>query len=284
MARIQRFALEDLDELTRHSRILGWYNHDAWRCFLATGMVLGHVQEDSVLSTAYVSAYAGGLGWMGAFIVAPAMQGQGLGRQLLRACLDHHASGERGRIGLVPTSEGVHLYQRGGFTHVGGTFHLVSERGFRMGTVPPVPDMAIRSLDDCHWPSVLAMDAECVRADRERLLRAHGARALAKVVAVDQAERVRGFGFGALDGNGRRLIVGPIISDSTELAIVLVAHLAGSWDGTMQIDVLGEQSVLAHELMSRGFALERECPIMTYGGARLGFAPEYRAVVSRALG
>src|SRR5688572_11711582 len=97
---VERFSLRDVERLASHSQAIGWYGVSDWRTFLETGVALGHVDGDAILSSAYVSSHPGGLGWLGAFIVRPDMQGKGLGRELVAACI---AAQRPARLGLVTT-------------------------------------------------------------------------------------------------------------------------------------------------------------------------------------
>ncbi|HVH43815.1 MAG TPA: GNAT family N-acetyltransferase, partial [Labilithrix sp.] len=280
---VQQLGQRDLERVAHHSGAIGWYNVDCWRCFFETGTILGHVEEGEILSSAYVSNHSATLGWIGAFIVSSAVQRRGLGRELIAACVRlHDVTGLR--LGLVSTIEGIRLYRDAGFIPVGSTHKLVTERGFSFGSLSHSSGIQLRDLETDDWPEILALDSACVGADRERLLRTQCAQGIGRLVAIDEARKLRGFVFGALDGDSGRLILGPIVSDTTELALALVGRMSTVWDGTMRIDVLGDQVTLITALKERGFTLERECPVMTYGGAPLRFDARYRALVAQALG
>ncbi len=281
---VVRFTDQDVAALTVHSQRIGWYESSDWEDFITTGSVFGHRTElGEILSSAYLIEHGASLGWIGAFIVSPEQQGKGLGKALIRRCIEEHAAAGS-PLGLVSTEEGKSLYGKFGFEEVGSTSKLVTEAGFKMADCAPRQGCVVReAAGQADLDAICRLDLAAVGADRAVLLDARMKRAVKNLVALDAAGRISGFIGGALDS--QRLILGPLVAPDSDTALALISRLSRCWDGCMRIDVPHWQTGLTTALLARGFQLERVCPVMTLGKHSLPATSErYFALAGQAFG
>jgi hypothetical protein len=92
----------------------------------------------------------------------------------------------------------------------------------------------------------------------------------------------QGYVFGALDVD--RVILGPVVAPDAAAALSLITAMTASSNERTRIDVLEGAEELVAALRSLGFARERVCPLMTFGGRPLGYSREYFALVAQAFG
>lgn len=74
--------------------------------------------DRGIVGTVTTTSYGTDLAWIGMVIVAPDRQRQGIGRQLMRAALDHLITHEAKRIMLDSSEVGRSLYERMGFRKI----------------------------------------------------------------------------------------------------------------------------------------------------------------------
>ncbi len=91
------------------ARILNWSPEG---CFLVEETGRG------VIGTVSTVSYGTALAWIGLMMIAPDCQRQGVGRQLMRAALDHLIARDTERIMLDATDAGRPLYESLGFCNV----------------------------------------------------------------------------------------------------------------------------------------------------------------------
>jgi GNAT superfamily N-acetyltransferase len=284
MMPLERFSERDIAALTAHSKTIGWYEAADWEDFIGTGEVFGHrLASGEIVSSAYLGRFGGGIGWIGAFIVNPRLQGKGLGKTLLERCLSEHGCGGAA-LGLVSTEEGKPLYHKSGFVDIGSTCKLVSETGFKLPDRAAPAGYVIREAAiESDRAAILRLDLEAVGFDRARLLDVRIGRAIKAFVSADAAGAIVGFISGALDS--QRLILGPLIAPNTDLALSLITRLSRHWNGCMRIDIPHWQPDLVRALLKHGFRRERVCPIMTYERKPLpATSSHYFSLVGQAFG
>lgn len=281
--RLEYFNKAQLSALWHHGKSVGWYDESDWGCYLDTGRVLGHVGENgSVLSSAYFSNFQNRLGWLGAFIVAPELRGQGLGRKLMTA-IESAIPPAPFVFGLVSTEEGLPLYQRHGFVEVNNTHKFTTEKGFVFPEFSCPAEFKIRAFTPGDAEKVHALDTLAVGVSR-RLVIENRIR-LSRLGAV--AQNANGEIVAALLGcfaNGR-LILGPVLAPTDEVALALVSTLGRQWTDCTRIDILGTHRPITEELTRWGMKLDRISPIMTLNGDPLPFDPKlYCGLITQGLG
>jgi ribosomal protein S18 acetylase RimI-like enzyme len=221
------------------------------------GRIVGH---------AWVHA-RGPIATVGPIAVEPAFQRRGIGRALLRQCIQ--SAGPRAtQVRLVHESyntASLGLYLSEGFRIVAPVLELVLDAA-SPGPTPATPlGVRIRTADPADHGRIVARDARPFGAPRasdvERLLRT------GRAVVAERGTTLAGY---ALGGAG---FLGSAAGEAPELVLALLATLASEPALRMSAQramILGTDRALVDGLRTMGFRLFRSCHYMIRGG---GTAP-----------
>lgn len=116
-----------------------------------------------IIGTVTTTSYGAALAWIGMMIIAPDRQKRGLGRQLMRAALDHLIARDTERIMLDATDAGRPLYRSLGFRDVCKVERWEGRASTYLG-----PRARPMRSDDIS--AVLALDAELFGLERKHIL------------------------------------------------------------------------------------------------------------------
>ena len=270
--KLDRLHEQDIPALLDLAREIGWgYNPDNWRLFMSLGVVLGHRDDGGrPISSAVMIKYGDSLRWLTSFIVSPRFQRRGLARALwegLRAA----DAGTRAPIGLVSTEEGIPFYGSIGFKQVATLRKYVRVDGRGLS---PSRDLAAAGLADLN--AIAALDSAASGVARRSMLEGKLRSAVSARISRD------GFAIAVMEGE--LLCIGPVVAPNASLALDLILAVAADHLGTIRLDLPYDQSDLARRLEERQFELEREPPVLSYGGAALPpSSKHYVAIAAQAL-
>ena len=237
------FKLKDLDSALHLSRAAAWaYRLEDWRVAQALGQGLLAEVDGQVIGSALCWSYGDGFATFGSIIVAPEVQGRGLGRLLLSGLLK--LTGERAVL-LNSTAEGMRLYQSFGFEAVGLVHQHVAQ-------IPADPlqaaDPQVRSARAEDLPAVLQMDHRAFGADRHRMIEAF--LRIGTVAVIERAGNPQAYAICRPFGLGQ--VIGPVVATGAEEAKALISHFLRANAGqTLRIDIPGEFG-LGHWLTALG--------------------------------
>jgi GNAT superfamily N-acetyltransferase len=204
----------DIDAAHSLSVAVGWPHRPGdWRAVLEIGH--GYCAHDSIgrlVGTAMWWPIGAAFATIGMVIVAPGLQGRGLGRQMMDAVLE----AARGRtLQLNATAAGMPLYISQGFRAVGairqyqGIARPTKWQGSAgIGTRPSTAE---------DWVSIAKLDRAAHGIDRRHILRALTGDSAGAVGERDG--RVTGFAFCRPFGRGH--MIGPIVAADEATAIAL---------------------------------------------------------------
>lgn len=221
----------------------------------------------------------GELAWVGGMVVKEEHRRRGVGRALLRACLEHAAKRGASVVGLDATAEGEPLYRAEGFAPVARTERWRREGPPRMPAGEP-REVAIYPVSACELMDLVAYDAPRFGGRRGKWLAA----------ALDDLPE-QGFvafrrGDGALAGFvlGQRRAVGPLVADTEEAAAWLLR--AAEAAGAPPVAHLGPGNPAAERVFrAAGYApTGAACLRMVRGGALPGQPGRVHALASWAVG
>lgn len=251
----------------------------AWR-FAADpkGHFVAH-EGAEVLGTASCVAYDGGLAWVGGMVVKPSARRRGVGRALLRACLEHAEARGARAVGLDATEEGRPLYESEGFRVVGST-----PRWSRPAWGPrPTPAPSAHAV----FPVSACELMDLVRYDAQRF-GAHRAPWLAAAMA-DFPERC----FVAFHKPGgdlagfalaRAQAIGPVVADAPEAAMWLVRACEGA-GAPPRAQLLAANPDAAQVFAALGYSPDgATCLRMVCGGVLPGTPGRIYAIAGWAVG
>jgi len=237
-------SLHDLESALQLSRGAGWtYRLEDWRIALLLGEGVLAEESGQVIGSALCWPYGDALATCGSIIVAPAMQGRGLGRALLAQLLQ--LTGERAIL-LNSTAEGMRLYQAFGFKPV-GTVHQHMGRA-RVAAGQHETDHQVRRAGPEDLQVVTAMDQRAVGATRHRMIAA-----LFKsgsLAVIERNGNVQGYAICRPFGSGQ--VIGPVVATGAEDAKTLITHFLTANEGqNLRIDIDGD-SGLGSWLIAQG--------------------------------
>lgn len=253
---------DDLADGLRLSRASGWNQTlEDWRLLLSLGPGLFRVAclEGEVVASGGAVAYGEALAWICMILVWPGARGRGVGTRIFDEVLERaRRRVEAGRlrsVGLDATPAGRGIYLRRGFRDAGGLVRMRAEgAGSSPGPRTREPRTS-RLLTPGDLEPVLRRDREVFGADRGAVLRWALASApeLARV-AID-GDRVRGYCFGRHGDHSAQ--VGPLVADSREVALALVAACAAQpGSRPLVLDARDDRDWL-DALASQGFREQR---------------------------
>jgi len=212
------------------SAALGWpYRAQDWRFAFDLGHGVAVEADDSLAATALWWPYEEAFASFGMIIVAPALQGRGIGQMLMDELL-RQADGRA--IILNSTREGYRLYERLGFVPYGE----VNQHQAVLAAAPsePAANGAIRPLRPEDIAAVRGLDRRASGMSRTRLLDA--LLAVGTFAVIERESRVQGYA--CVRSFGRGVVVGPVIARDAHDAKALVVSLAAEHrGGFVRIDV-----------------------------------------------
>jgi GNAT superfamily N-acetyltransferase len=270
-------AAGDLAAAQGLSAAVGWpHRVEDWHFALSLGEGIALQRGGRLVGTAMTWKLGPDWGTLGMVIVAPALQGRGLGRGLMAAAV---AQLERRGIQLHATPAGAPLYRSFGFAPA---LAVRQHQGaaFSMGLHPPRPGERLRPAGRADLAVLSALDAAATG-----MARGHAIAAL-----IEEAEGIvldRGgvaSGFAMLRRFGRGQVIGPVVAPDPEAARLLVAHWLGQRQGAfLRIDVT-EDSALSPWLEAAGLPCVDLVTRMVRGRPPAPAAVRSFALVSQALG
>jgi len=202
------------------SQAVGWpHRAEDWALSLSVSQGVAAVEGGRIVGTALCSLH-GPVATLNMIIVADAMRGRGLGRQMMQRLIA--LAGDR-EMRLIATEEGKPLYRKLGFEECaqivqlqGGAQAARPERPVQVGPVDP--------------DTLAAMDRAASRMDRAPLL--------ASIASRGVTLSTEG-GFALLRAFGRGHVLGPVVARDAAAARSLMAAGATQMDGQfLRVDVI----------------------------------------------
>lgn len=277
---IELLGVGDANSIISLSRSVGWdYTLGEVQVFLSAGTCYGHRRDSGrIVSCAGLFAY-GGLASIGAVIVHPELQGQGLGRALMQRILD---GVECVPTMLVSTVEGAKLYASLGFQTVSHIHKLVSKLPIQWSN-ESIEDRRLSSLSETQLDDVIRLDEQVVGANRSELLRSRYPALQNGVVLRDDDGMLRGYAMTVCRNN--LLIVGPVVASNHASALAMIRHQTKGWQGVVRVDVPSAQVDLVNSLIALGMQEEERPPIMLRNAHTLpGDRNHLYAIAAQAFG
>lgn len=223
----------------------GWpHRREDWALMQALGRGLVAERQGKLVGTAVSWRYGADWASLGAIGVYAELQGQGIGRRLLRELM--RELGDR-RLVLYATRAGMRLYAAEGFAPTG---NVVQYQGIAERPVPTsLPaGIRLRPAGPADLPAVAALDRVACGMDRTelfaRLLDEQGG------LALEEGNVMTGFALLRLFGRGR--LIGPVAAPDIERARAMIALLIERYAGQfLRIDI-PEESGLGGWLAAAG--------------------------------
>ena len=259
------------------SAAVAWpHRVEDWHFALALGEGFALEARGRLVGTAMCWPFGPDWGTLGMVIVAPDLQGRGLGGRLMDAAMA--GLGARG-IQLHATPAGEPLYARLGFAPT-ATIRQHQGAAFSVGFHAPRAGERLRPAGRADLAVLAALDTAATGMARGQLLAALVEDAEGIVLDRDGVAS----GFAMLRRFGRGKVIGPVIAPDPEAARLLVAHWLGHRQGEfIRIDVT-EDSLLSPWLRDVGLPEVDTVTRMVRGRPPAPAAVRSFALVSQALG
>jgi GNAT superfamily N-acetyltransferase len=255
----------------------GWPRESAhWAALMAVGDVLGvdHPAHSGLAGTVTAISYGKSLGAIGMLLVSLDLSRQGLGRSLMSIAMRQLNSEN---MLLCSTPEGHRLYESIGFSDCGQAYELAADNDPSQHPW----DQAVRSYAESDWDSVIRLDQRTVGGDRSRLLRYLFRTSLITVVADAEGGPA---GYGCAWDNGDSVIIGPVISRTSDDAFKIISSLRSRFSGICVLNCGLDQIEVRDWALKAGFEMRRSLPVMIHGNAALtGYRSHYFCLASLAL-
>lgn len=222
---LRPFVPADIPAAQALTRSFSWpHRVEDWALAARVGFGITATEDDRLIGTAMAWPYGKDHAALGLVGVPAEMQGQGIGRTLMRALLDE--LGERSVI-LHATRAGMKLYESFGF--VGG-----EEVRQCQGPVKPAaaPASGVRAVAAGDAAQIKAMDAAATGMQRDVLMDALLAESEGLVIEAPAQ------GFALVRAFGRGEIIGPVVADTGAEARALIGTLMAARAGRfVRLDV-----------------------------------------------
>lgn len=229
------------------------------------GKMFGYRFEGNLVTSAGIYIYDSALASLGVVIVHSDFQRMGLGKSIVKHCLI-----EAERVGapvmLVATAQGFPLYESLGFQAIGNIHRFeVSES---VEDIRVNESFQVDHVDEGDLGQLIELDETIIGANRDRLYSVLFSNMDCGYVVRNSQNTVIGFGFAVHRNNV--LVVGPIVADSHNIALMLIKNLVSGWSGLVRIDVPSQQEGFMKDLLTYGFKEKMVSPIMILNAQDLG--------------
>ena len=211
--------------------------------------------------TATTIVYGPELAWIGMVLVHPDHRRRGIGRALLKRCLDHLQGRGVRCIKLDATPDGQRVYD--GLDFKAEWMLKRWERADAPLRVT-VRDPRIRNWQDADAEAVEQFDVEAFGVSRRRLVKALVGQSQRALVWESEPGRIAGYGLSR--SGSHALYLGPVVAVSAEVATQLVAALIESSDARKIYWDIPDQNVAAVTCADQhGFIAQRPLTRMHLG-------------------
>ncbi len=279
MAGIERIAARDAEAVLPLSIEAGWNQNVAdWKFMLGAGRGFGLRNASGVWeASSLVLPLGQRLAWISMVLVTRARRRDGIGRTLLKHCIEEVTSS--GAVaGLDATEQGRPIYLPLGFHDL----YAISRWHFDGAKEQPL-ERAIRPLTQANLPAVQAFDLALSGMERPALLAHLAARQPARAFVAETAGRLLGF---VLGREGRTASsIGPVVAQDEGTALALISKAASAVPGPFIIDVPDAHAGIRRCLQAEGAVSPRGYMRMTLGTAeKLGDPSHVFALAGPELG
>jgi predicted N-acetyltransferase YhbS len=271
-------AEQDLGAAHALSVAVGWpHRLRDWQAIFGIGS--GTVACDAlqrVVGTAMLWPLGERFGAVGMVIVAPGLQGQGIGRRLLRAAID--AAMDR-TLQLTATASGLRLYESQGFRAIGA---INQHQGIARRPGGSAVMANVRASVATDWAKIVEIDRAATGVDRGGALHALIGAASGSVSTQDGV--ITGFAFSRPFGRG--YVVGPLVAPDDTTAIALMApHIENNAGRILRVDTPHREGRFSRFLEQSGLFVANQAVTMVRGaGLVRSDRSRIYAFVNQALG
>lgn len=229
-------AARDLESALQLSRAAGWaYRLEDWRIAQNLGHGVLAEENGQVIASALWWPYGDAFATCGSIIVAPSMQGRGLGRALMAQLLQ--ATGDRA-VMLNSTAEGMRLYQSFGFEAVGTVHQHLAQTSADVAQAGG--NQGVRKACASDLQALLQLDERAFGAERCRMIEEFIL--IGSAAVIERDGHLQGYALCRPFGLGQ--VIGPVVARGAEDAKALIGHfLTVNAGQSLRVDVGGDSGL-----------------------------------------
>jgi GNAT superfamily N-acetyltransferase len=253
-APVRRVDVAELAECVRLAVSREWTPEEhKWGLLFEVGEVYGIDDPDGGLAgMVTLTRFGTEVSGIGMMVVAAKYERQGLGTRLMTHALQEAKTSS---VWLTATDFGRPLYERLGF-------RAISRSGQFFGEFEKRVTKVSRPMSTSDLDAVVALDTEVFGASRKELL-------TQLLTFADQMRVIDGpagpVGYGAAWPNSGTTVVGPVVADDLDMALTLIAELAGDVDGIVRLDLDHSRPDVLEWADEHGMERGSTTAVMVYG-------------------
>jgi ribosomal protein S18 acetylase RimI-like enzyme len=210
----------DLEFAESLRQIAGWnQTYEDWQAFLGYDPNGCFMAEwlGMRAGTAPTTCYGTALAWVGMVLVHPQYRGRGIGRALLKHCLEHLSERRIRCVKLDATPFGKPLYQQLGFEH---EWSLDRWETTSLDLPEDSGSLPIKPVNNAEMGALADFDAKGFGVPRKGMLARLASRSAVFYLFLGDRS-----GYGFLREGRLALYLGPVVSDSRDIARALILRL-----------------------------------------------------------
>jgi GNAT superfamily N-acetyltransferase len=213
----------DLEFAESLRQIAGWnQTYEDWQAFLGYDPNGCFMAEwlGMRAGTATTTCYGTALAWVGMVLVHPQYRGRGIGRALLKHCLEHLSERRIRCVKLDATPFGKPLYQQLGFEH---EWSLDRWETTSLDLPEDSGSLPIKPVNHAEMEALADFDAKGFGVPRKGILARLASRSARSFTYFSASGQIEGYGF--LREGALASYLGPVVADSRDIARALILRL-----------------------------------------------------------
>ncbi|MCM3364430.1 GNAT family N-acetyltransferase [Niallia sp. MER TA 168] len=254
---MQQLNKSHKNDLLSLATIVGWdYDLEEIQTLLYSGTIFGHITlEKKVISCAAIIPYGSKLASIGMVIVHPNYRGRGLAKTLLLQCMNQVPKNMA--LMLIATKEGRPVYEKLAFKEYSHVTKLLGE-GKRMKL--ELDDYTIHPLEQTDLEEMFIFDQAAFGSSRVLFLENRIKQAKDSLVLKNRKGVMVGYALTVKKTSN--LVIGPIVAQDEEQAILLIKTIIANNQGSIRIDIVEGKNTIIEELQKLGFQIVNRPPVM----------------------
>jgi predicted GNAT family N-acyltransferase len=254
---MQQLNKSHMNDLLSLATIVGWdYDLEEIQTLLVSGTMFGHITlEKKVVSCAAIIPYGAKLASIGMVIVHPNYRGRGLAKVLLIHCMNQLPRNMA--LMLIATKEGRPVYEKLSFKEYSHVTKLLG-KGKQMKLV--LDGYTIHQFVKTDLEEMLVLDQAAFGSSRVLFLENRIKQAKDSLVLKDRKGVMVGYALTVKKPSN--LVIGPIVAQDDEQAILLIKTIIANNQGSIRIDIVEGKNTIMEELQKLGFQIVNRPPVM----------------------
>lgn len=254
---MQQLNKSHMNDLLSLATIVGWdYDEEEIQTLLVSGTMYGHITEEkTVIACAAIIPYGANLASIGMVIVHTDFRGRGLAKALLIKCMEQTTKNRA--IVLIATEQGKPVYDKLGFKNYS---HVTKLLGKGNHIKIELDGYSINPLEKTDVEEMLVLDQAAFGSSRVVFLENRIKQAKDSLVLKNRKGVIVGYALTVKKPSN--LVIGPVVAQDDEQAMLLIQTIIANNQGSTRIDVIEGKNTIIKELQKLGFQIANRPPVM----------------------